>query len=103
MRSGRKLRLPPAHQLIKIYLFDAPKRGTAGPASASTNQDLSFQCARPENYGSRQRIIWFDLLFLMRLGMNLLAPSAHHLIKIYLFDAPGQKTTVPASAPPNQD
>jgi hypothetical protein len=28
------------------------------------------------NYGSRQRIIWFDLLFLMRLGMNLLAPAS---------------------------
>jgi hypothetical protein len=39
-----------------------------------------------ENYGYQKRTIWFDLLLLMRPGMNLLAPSAHQLIRIYLLN-----------------
>jgi hypothetical protein len=45
-----------AHQLIKYYPSDAPKWRIVGSVGTSTNQDLSFRCARAENYGSRQRI-----------------------------------------------
>jgi hypothetical protein len=53
---GQKTTIPASASTNQDLSFHAPRQKTTVPASASTNQELSFQCARPENYGSRQRI-----------------------------------------------